>query len=127
MSELLIPVSIGELIDKITILRIKKKKIKDDSKLANITHELIKLENIKYGLLLTKIDLLESELHEVNSKLWDVEENLRELEHRQIFNFEFIELARSVYKLNDFRSDLKKNINLICNSSIVEEKSYTKN
>lgn len=120
------PISYGELIDKITILDIKNARIKDEEKLINIQKE---LENLNKTLsTISDLDSIASErekLAEVNTKLWDVEDSLREHERKFLFNDEFIELARSVYHLNDERSRLKKTINIALKSSIVEEKSYS--
>lgn len=118
---MLINVSIGEVLDKITILSIKEKNIKDIEKLKNIKHELSKLtkhipnyKNISYY----------KELYKINSKLWLVEDEIRRKENKKQFDNQFIVLARSVYKLNDKRAKIKKNINLIFKSKIIEEKSY---
>ncbi len=124
MSDLLIPVSIGELIDKITILELKKQKIIDPNKLINIINELDKLVDIKSTLNIKGIEECQEKLFAVNEKLWEVEDDLRELEKKSIFDSHFIDLARSVYKLNDLRSKIKKQINLLSGSSIIEEKSY---
>lgn len=120
-----IPVSIGELADKITILRIKKEKISDESKLKNICKELKSLEKKFYSLDINRevLNVME-ELSEVNKKLWEVEDVLRVMESEKDFSEEFIESARSVYKLNDQRFTFKKAINIITESKIVEEKSY---
>jgi hypothetical protein len=121
-----IPVSIGELIDKITILRIKCEKIKDNTKLNNIKNELRYL-NEKYSSL--KIDKnifnLTLKLYDINLKLWEVEDILRDFEREKKFGDEFIENARSVYILNDTRFSLKKEINLLTDSVFIEEKSYS--
>lgn len=121
-----IPVSYGELIDKITILEIKKEKIKDATKLRNIQSELEELSNKIMAIEgLNNIVIDRDELLEVNKQLWDVEDSLRNCEQGRHFDENFIELARSVYKLNDERSIIKKKINTILNSRMVEEKSYT--
>jgi hypothetical protein len=119
------PVSIGELADKITILELKQKNIADRQKRANIDHELALLTALWDGLkntdrLLDQVDAL----REVNGKLWDVEDKLREYETEERFDKAFITAARSVYKLNDRRSEIKKEINLRSGSDVVEEKSY---
>lgn len=120
-----IPVSIGELSDKITILRIKEEKISDEQKLLNVKKELKFLENKLEDLSLNKqvYDIIE-ELSIVNKNLWEVEDVLRDFEREKNFGSDFIQNARSVYKLNDQRFVLKSKINLLTNSSIVEEKSY---
>ena len=121
-------ISIGELIDKITILKIKKLNINDESKLIHVVKELKTLLGIhKSKINNTKeIKLLENNLMNVNKKLWIVEDKLRILENKKLFNKNFIILARSVYKLNDKRADVKNKINLLTSSSIVEVKSYVK-
>ena len=126
-SNLIMPVSPAELIDKITILEIKRQFIKDSTKLKNV--------DLEYKLLLDvliknvsgseELDLLRSQLKEVNMKLWDIEDKIRDLEKNKVFDKKFIELARLVYFTNDKRSEIKKNINKLLNSEIVEEKSYS--
>ena len=121
-----IPVSVGELVDKITILEIKNKKIKDIKKLSNIKLELKLLnEFFKKKELNTKlIKRLKNYLYNVNLKLWNVEDKLRDHEYRNKFNQNFVKLARKVYFLNDKRSKIKKDINESVGSKIIEEKSY---
>jgi hypothetical protein len=121
-----IPGSAGELIDKITILEIKEKHIAEPAKLANVRHELALLKKLKAECVPGGAGLaaLESELRSVNGLLWEVEDALRAHEARGDFGAAFIELARQVYKTNDRRAALKKEINVLCNSAIVEEKSY---
>jgi Family of unknown function (DUF6165) len=124
-QDILVPVSVGELMDKITILEIKSERIKNPSQLENIVHELealraVRLRDIERAML----DKLSAELKRVNAKLWDVEDAIRDCEARSDFGGLFIELARTVYRLNDERSRLKKAINLASGSRIVEEKSY---
>lgn len=121
-----IPVSIGELIDKITILEIKSKKIQNVKKLTNINNELSSLNSV---LINTQINLdsLENyklELTKVNEELWDIEDEIRLLEKEKNFSDEFIKLARSVYITNDRRFEIKNNINNEFNSDYFEEKSY---
>lgn len=120
-----VEVSNGELLDKLSILEIKLDKIKDDVKLHNIRHE-IEILRPHCQLLLTddRIHLLFVELSYVNRRLWDVEDNLREKERNKTFDKEFVELARLVYFTNDERARIKKEINVISSSAIVEEKSY---
>jgi hypothetical protein len=127
MVDILAPISVGELIDKITILRIKRERIRAASAQANIERELDRLLEIRAGSSLDVADLavLEEELFRVNGRLWDVEDELRSLEQGGNFGERFIELARSVYRLNDQRSMLKRRINEVTGSAIVEEKSYT--
>ena len=126
-SHLIMPVSPAELIDKITILEIKRQLIKDSTKLKNI--------DLEYKLLLDvlinnvsgseELDLLRSQLKEVNMKLWDIEDKIRDLEKNKVFDEKFVELARLGYFTNDKRSEIKKDINKLLNSEIVEEKSYS--
>jgi hypothetical protein len=125
--DILAPISVGELIDKITILRIKRERIASAPAQANIEHELDRLLEIRSRASLDLPDLavLEEELFQVNGGLWDVEDELRALERNGNFADRFIELARSVYRLNDRRSALKRRINAVTGSAIVEEKSYT--
>jgi cell shape-determining protein MreC len=119
----LAPISIGELVDKITILELKAAKTQDAEKLANVQREL-KLLNELYNSLHIKVDALKQELYAINSELWVIEDSKRKCETAQQFDFEFIQLARSVYIKNDIRAAIKKQINTITNSSIVEEKIY---
>ena len=109
----LVPISWGELIDKITILEIKEVKITSNNALDNIRKELVFLSDIvdKSKGVYDAISLLKNELKEVNLKLWQVEDEIREKEYSKEFDEEFINLARSVYRLNDDRANLKKNIN----------------
>ena len=120
-----IEVSIGELLDKLSILTIKSKRIKDESKLKNINTE---LEELKTSFSIENSEFIElfNELIDVNEKLWVIEDKLRQKEREKIFDDEFISLARSVYFTNDKRSEIKKAINKKTNSYIVEEKSYEK-
>lgn len=122
-----IPVSIGEVIDKITILEIKKEKIQDDVKLKNINNELDILQSKINSIKITEeIFYLTDQLKKINYLLWEVEDRLRIFEEKNAFDNEFISDARLVYKLNDQRFFLKKKINILTQSSIVEEKSYCK-
>lgn len=126
-SSVLIEVGAGELIDKITILNIKTKRMGDPVKLRNVQHELDVLEAARQRALPASDELvrLEGALTEVNEALWVIEDDIRACEAERDFGARFIELARSVYIQNDKRATLKKDINLLCGSSIVEEKSYT--
>ena len=125
MKELLVPVSPGELLDKITILRIKVARIQEAGKLANVKLELALLEDTWRASGPDKdVSQDEHALQAVNERLWDVEDLLREKEARQTFDRDFIELARSVYVANDERAAIKKRINLQLGSRLVEEKSY---
>lgn len=122
----LMPGSIGDLIDRLTILEIKAEKISDAAKRANVSRELALLRQLREqrGLYGGELDALAAALKETNLALWDVEDEIRACEKRQDFGPEFIALARSVYKRNDHRASLKRDINLLCSSRIIEEKSY---
>ncbi len=123
VSPILVPISIGELIDKITILEIKQLNM-TGIKLKNINKEVKLLKNILQDKELEiDIDLINN-LKVVNKNLWEIEDNIRLKENKQEFDNEFIQLARSVYKENDRRASLKKDINKKYNSELVEEKSY---
>ena len=125
MKTLMIPVSIGELIDKITILEIKSQQIKDPDKLKNIRYELDRLLWILVDLKLGKpVRALQFDLFEVNRKLWNIENFKRSCETNQKFDQEFIEAARQVYLLNDQRADIKRQINELTGSTNKEEKSH---
>ena len=119
-----IPVSFGELVDKITILRIKQQKISDKEKLKHIDYELQTL--IRYFSSYSSVDIVKqfTQLESINKKLWDIEDKLRVKESKREFDEEFIELARSVYFTNDKRAELKKEINDITGSDYVEVKDY---
>ena len=123
-----VTLSVGELIDKITILQIKNKFIKNNDQLKNINNELSILEPLlkKNKLNTPEINQLLSELYKVNMELWEIEDKIREKERKSDFKDEFITLARSVYITNDKRAKIKKNINLISGSYLIEEKSYAK-
>ena len=122
-STILAPISIGELIDKITILEIKQIYM-TGIKLKNINKEMKLLKNILQDKNLEiNIDLIKN-LKKVNKKLWEIEDNIRIKESKQEFDEEFIKLARSVYIENDKRASIKKEINQKYNSDLVEEKSY---
>ena len=120
-----VPISVGELIDKITILEIKKDKLKN-LKLKNILKELSFLRVVleKNSILIP--DEIYFQLKSINLKLWDIEDKIRIKEKNKEFDNEFIELARSVYLNNDRRSETKKELNIKFNSEIIEEKSYEK-
>ena len=124
--DILIPASAGELIDKITILEIKLKNIVDPVKNRNVSIELEALskcfeENIIQS---NEIEELKTNLKQVNSALWNIEDDIRQCEQAGEFGEQFVELARSVYRQNDKRAALKKEINILLGSSIIEEKSY---
>ena len=119
------PISVGELIDKITILTIKLANIKDVNKKENIAKELIKLETIANDIHAPgELHVLYTKLLAINSDLWEIEEQKRQHEKEQRFDDEFIKLARKVYIKNDERASIKKQINLLVGSEIIEEKSY---
>ena len=117
------PISIGELIDKITILKIKSILITDSIKLKNIEQELQLLEELKDSLNID-VDSLQYKLYGVNLELWHIENYKRECERNQSFDDKFIETARQVYLKNDQRASIKREINVICGSTIIEEKSH---
>ena len=125
-DEITVPVSSGELIDKISILKIKKNKITNKSKLRNIKKELFLLNKIYKNNFKKnkKLLLYEKKLININKKLWDIEDKIRLLESKRNFNQEFIKLARAVYINNDERSQIKKKINQLTGSNLIEEKSY---
>jgi hypothetical protein len=118
-----IEVSNGEILDKFSILEIKKAEVKDDQKLRNIEKEYSTLKVYADRLILTHEDLY-IRLLETNKKLWKIEDEIRICERNDDFGKNFISLARSVYIVNDERANIKKEINLATNSEIVEEKSY---
>ena len=125
METPLVPISWGELIDKITILQIKELNIDSINAKVNIKKELkYLLEIAKLDKMPRDIEVLKSELSDVNLKLWEVEDNIRDKELAGQFDKNFIELARSVYRLNDVRAKIKQSINLMLGSELVEEKSY---
>jgi hypothetical protein len=126
MSEISVPVSPGELLDKITILRIKSSRMSDAQKLANVRIELKVLEETWGISPYAKSDIAAdvNALLQVNERLWVIEDDIRDKERAQAFDSEFIRLARSVYFENDERAAIKRRINLKLGSRIVEEKSY---
>ena len=126
MESMRIPVSAGEVIDKLSILAIKSERLRCNKKKMNVQHELMILQTeiTKQKCWNKSIQKIYKKLLEVNKKLWDVEDKLRHLESLKKFDSEFLEAARSVYRLNDKRSLLKREINLKLNSSLIEEKSY---
>jgi len=123
-----IKISIGELVDKITILEIKKEMIVDDSKLKKVENELNHLQSTLTTISQKndKLDELMAQLKEINTKLWKIEDDIRLLEKENRFDNEFIELARSVYITNDKRFEIKNAINFEFSSEIAEVKSYEK-
>jgi hypothetical protein len=126
MSLILTPVSFGEVLDKITILEIKAKNIDDPEKQKNVINELDKLLET-WNLSVTEskeISSLKSQLKKVNQSLWNIEDRIRVKEFHNEFDDEFIKVARSVYFENDKRADIKKEVNLLLGSELIEEKSY---
>ena len=121
------PVSPGEFLDKLTILEIKAERIASAAKLVNIHHELTLLKAIWSASPYGTVDLghLARELKTVNEALWDIEDKIRLKEAARTFDAEFIELARAVYLTNDRRSNLKRSINILLDSPLLEEKSYS--
>jgi Family of unknown function (DUF6165) len=126
MTDLHVPVSPGELLDKITILRIKNQRIRDADKLANVRLELDLLQRTwaTLGSATATVAGDEQALQAVNEQLWDIEDRIRDKEAARAFDQDFIELARAVYHRNDERAAIKKRINTALGSRLVEEKSY---
>ena len=124
--QLQVPVSVGEVLDKITILQIKLAHISDANKRVNIQNELDSLLPLVDGDGFTTEEMqgLMAELKSVNEALWDIEDDIREKEAAKSFDAEFIKLARAVYVTNDRRAEIKKQINLATGSALIEEKSY---
>ena len=120
-----IEVSNGEIIDKLTIIRIKLERIKDRTKLANLQKEYDELIKASSSIL-SGSDPLYMALYEVNCELWDIEDRIRDLERHKDFGEKFIATARSVYFKNDKRSEIKREINKKTSSGLIEEKSYEK-
>ena len=126
MSELLAPVSFGELLDKIAILQIKSERMHDEAKLANVRKELEALSAVWLEQPAAGQDIvdLRANLKAVNERLWDIEDDIRRCEQGQDFGDQFVRLARAVYHENDERAAIKKQINLALGSASVEEQSY---
>ena len=122
-----IPISWGELIDKITILQIKNENLISKNAIENVERELKQLRSILIKNFPASADAerLETELKQINKKLWDIEDRIRDKERSTSFDDEFIQLARSVYIINDERSRIKRKINDVFGSKFVEEKSYS--
>lgn len=125
-TDIHVPVSPGELVDKLTILEIKSARITDAAKVANVRVELGLLEKTwrDSAFSTTDIDVEWARLRGINEKLWDIEDRIRDKERDRCFDQEFIELARAVYVTNDERAAVKREINTKLGSNIVEEKSY---
>jgi hypothetical protein len=128
MAPILVEIAAGELLDKITILQIKSERIADAGKLRNIRAELAALETARVNSVpgSAELDRLAAELKSINESLWDIEDKIRGQELAKDFGPVFVELARSVYVTNDRRSEVKRRINELVGSRIVEEKSYAR-
>ena len=126
VPELLVPVSYGELLDKIAILQIKAERMADPAKVANVRRELSALERtwMAHPAAVQDIARLRAELKAVNERLWVIEDDIRDKERAQAFDADFVRLARSVYFENDQRARIKREINEALGSTYVEEKSY---
>ena len=126
MSDILVPTAPGELVDKLTILRLKAEKIADPAKLANVRHEAAALQSTADAALPPSADLtrLWEALYQINARLWVIEDDIRDCEAAGDFGQQFVALARAVYVTNDERAAVKKAINLHLGSRIIEEKSY---
>ena len=122
-----IEISVGELLDKITILEIKTERIADQEKLKNIRKELSVLKTLweKSPYTEYKLENEVASLKEVNEKLWEIEDEIRDKERNKTFDEGFVKLARAVYVTNDERAEIKRNINIKTGSELVEEKSYS--
>lgn len=127
VDDVVIPVSAGELIDRVTILQIKSERIQDPAKLSNVQRELTELRLVcgrRVDLQDPQIESLQHRLRQINELLWDTEDAIRRCERLQDFGPAFIRLARSVYHQNDERADVKRRINQLVGSRLVEEKQY---
>ncbi len=126
MNEIKVPVSPGELLDKITILRIKSARMRDAGKLANVRTELDALEQIWSASPYAAVDVADevNALLAVNERLWAIEDDIRDKERAQSFDADFVRLARAVYVENDERAAIKRRLNVKLGSSLIEEKSY---
>jgi hypothetical protein len=126
MTEILCPTAPGELVDKLTILRLKSERIADPGKLANVRHEMAVLQATADAHLppSDRLTTLWEELYQINARLWQIEDDIRDCERAGDFGPVFVALARAVYVTNDERAAVKKAINLHLGSAIVEEKSY---
>jgi Family of unknown function (DUF6165) len=122
----LAPISVGELFDKITILEIKVKRITDSAKQFNVLSELRLLRDVREREVVRSpvLDCLTAELKQVNDSLWRIEDDIRDCERQGELGLRFVQLARSVYRTNDRRAQLKRQINELSGSRIIEEKSY---
>lgn len=126
----LVPVPIGDLVDKITILRIKTARISDPGKLANVRLELSALEQVFRDLdadMTAEMKNAIEQLHHINERLWTIEDDIRACERAGDFGDRFVALARSVYQCNDLRARIKRDVNVLMGSRLIEEKSYANN
>ena len=128
LSPLLAPIAPGELLDRISILTIKSERIKDPEKLTHVRRELSALQVVRYGQIddSSELSTLAASLRAINEDLWEVEDQLRLGESKGEFGAAFIDLARSVYRHNDKRSDLKRSINVLLRAPFADQKSYAK-
>ncbi len=126
--KLIIDIAPGELVDRLSILEIKLERIQDAAKLKNVRHEyeITLVERHKLGNFTPELEQLAAALKEANERIWDVEDNLRQLDRAGTFGDKFIAFARSAYQTNDKRSEIKRRINELLNSEIIEEKSYVR-
>ena len=123
-----VPISYGELFDKISILEIKAERLTDMAKLENVNDELRLLKEVVHRMVMDdalQVDAIFRKLKGVNQMIWEVEDKIRDFERRKAFDSEFIEAARSIYRLNDQRASIKRELNVMTSSQIVEEKSYS--
>jgi len=122
-----VKLSYGEMLDKITILQIKSERISDAAKVANVNKELGLLNNLWQADKKSSVDVSSefTALKEINEKIWDIEDDIRDKERAKEFDEKFIELARSVYFSNDKRAEIKREINMKLGSELIEEKSYS--
>jgi uncharacterized protein DUF6165 len=127
MTTPIVQVSWGELIDKMTILEIKEQRLTSPEAVANVRRELATLVSVAHDILLQRPDLasIKKQLRSVNEALWDIEDKMRAKEAAKSFDQQFVDLARSVYLNNDKRGNLKRQINALLDSELVEEKQYT--
>lgn len=126
-SPILVPIAPGELVDKITILALKLERIADAAKLLNVQQELelLRAEQARYVPATAELEELEARLKDINGQIWELEDTIRECERSKDFGAVFLATARDIYRTNDRRAAVKRKINLLLKSPIVEEKSYT--
>ncbi|MBT8410744.1 MAG: hypothetical protein KJP02_02960 [Octadecabacter sp.] len=126
-DHILVPTAPGELIDKLTILQLKSERITDAAKVANVRVEMVALMETadRHIAKSAELDALWEDLYRINADLWVIEDDIRACEAAKDFGAEFVRLARAVYVTNDRRADVKKKINLLLGSALIEEKSYT--